>query len=139
MNTVPNPNYGGASGYSSSQYSLSTGQQYQSSPASPSHGQRLSPGIVGVPFASGSPLQSFHLASVATSPMHGTPSPIATDAAAVAAAAAAAGLGSGGNLAFSQSVVSPGALSSSSTFNDYPNYSYNYQQQQPMPKPANVP
>ncbi|KAJ1797040.1 hypothetical protein LPJ59_003379 [Coemansia sp. RSA 2399] len=126
MNSSPNATYGGT-GYSSAQYSLSIGQPQQPPSTLPYLEHQLSPGIVGAPIASGSPLSSFQLASVATSPLPGTPSPTTT---------VGAGLGGSGSLIFNQSIVSPGALSSSNTAYDYPNYNY---QPQPMPKLANVP
>ncbi|KAJ1663352.1 hypothetical protein IW140_001901 [Coemansia sp. RSA 1813] len=132
MNTIPNTNYSGAAGYVGSQYSLNASQQQQVSTL-PALEQQLSPGGVGVPIVGGSSLPSFQLASVATSPIPGTPSSAATGSAAMT--------GLGGGFAFSQSIVSPSAPSVSSTFNDYsanPHPSYNYQQQ-PMPKLVNVP
>ncbi|KAJ2661917.1 hypothetical protein IWW48_002148 [Coemansia sp. RSA 1200] len=164
MNMMPNASYSGA-GYSDSQSAISASQtqqnhqqQHWAATALPPLEQltqqqqiHISPAsagipIAGVPIAGGSPLQSFQLASVATSPMPGTPSSSATSP------AVAAGLG-GGGLQFSQSVVSPGALSTSSTFNDHatnPNPNFNLyqnqqqqqqqeQEQQPMPKLVEVP
>ncbi|KAJ2524316.1 hypothetical protein GGI11_000905 [Coemansia sp. RSA 2049] len=159
MNMMPNASYSGA-GYSDSQNAISASQtqqtqqqqQYQQQhwaamtlpPFEQQYQQQqiqLSPAsagipIAGVPIAGGSPLQSFQLASVATSPMPGTPSSSATGS------AAAAGLG-GGGLQFSQSVVSPGAISTSSTFNDHatnPNPNFNlYQNQQQEQYSHNLP